>query len=549
MGLLDGFSADTYNPDAGWGGMASGEFAPILTGLASAILSPGNDLGAGLSQGFAGIGPYMQQLTQRRRAIDLARQLSADPNSPVSPAQNRYLQAFPQLAPDVLGQQLFPKPMTAYERAAMGISTSQANSAIASGNLDRYKTLYDMNLTGAQRNMFNQMAARRGIPGLPNMPAPDASYLQPQPFIASGSGAMGAPAPVAPQPAQRPSPLPSAGYVPPGTAQPLPAVPQAMPGLSADGPGQLPATAPSQPDPTSGYGPAAGDGVSEAMGAAGIPYQDAGQGMDDIALYKNLFGVDLSRYEGNTAGVAGAKEYAQDRMKSASDAQDNIRAMEIANRGADQVQDVIAEYAGDPSLAATPEGAANVRAALPKPGDRSGQADLEAKRYALGASFGHLYSDPEYTGKMADAARLIPQMLGGGQNSFAVRRDNIVNRLTHLTDLITDQAKSGGYGKGATDQAQKTLGDLINKVLTASSPEEGIKVLNDFRRSRKWTAETPMVNRMPGGSAPGPAVAASGSPAEPPQAAVSVLTQHPELAAQFDAKYGAGMAARYLNGR
>lgn len=112
-----------YSP--GWGGMFGPQAAPVWLSLASGMLSPGNDIGAGMGQGFQQAAPYVQSIAERRRQIDALRQMRAagalDGNNP---AQNALLNAYPGSAPELLGSRLFPAPpapMSQYQQQSLDL--------------------------------------------------------------------------------------------------------------------------------------------------------------------------------------------------------------------------------------------------------------------------------------------------------------------------------------------------------------------------------------------------------------------------------------------
>jgi hypothetical protein len=94
-------------PQGGMGGLLNGDYSPILLSLAQGLLSPGNDLGAGIGAGLQQAAPYVQSLAERRKQLDAVRAMAGAGG--MNEEQNTFLQQFPHLAPQVLSQRLFPE--------------------------------------------------------------------------------------------------------------------------------------------------------------------------------------------------------------------------------------------------------------------------------------------------------------------------------------------------------------------------------------------------------------------------------------------------------
>ena len=131
----------------GWGGLFGQDAAPVWLSLASGLLSPGNDLGAGIGQGLQQAQPYMQTIAERRRAIDAARQMVAASGDKMSPQQSAFLENYPQLAPQVLGPRVFPAAppmMSEYQRQQLAMDKQKFDSDQQQQNLTNPLKLQEM---------------------------------------------------------------------------------------------------------------------------------------------------------------------------------------------------------------------------------------------------------------------------------------------------------------------------------------------------------------------------------------------------------------------
>lgn len=122
---------DQHQPQQGWGGLLGPDAAPIWLSLASGLLSPGNDLGAGLGQGLQQAQPYVQSIAERRRAVDAARAMQQAAGGDFTPAQNALIKNYPALAPQLLGPRLFPQAppmMSDYQRQTLAMEKQKFES-------------------------------------------------------------------------------------------------------------------------------------------------------------------------------------------------------------------------------------------------------------------------------------------------------------------------------------------------------------------------------------------------------------------------------------
>lgn len=151
-----------------------------------------------------------------------------------------------------------------------------------------------------------------------------------------------------------------------------------------------------------------------------------------------------------------------------------------------------------------------------------------------------------------DLRKQAARLRAGGNEDAAAQTEAMIATLTGATQSKTygDVVKAAEvYSKMASDQAAILADPVKSATLTDAQRDQMTQNIQRYQQAADQILSGATEKRGVSAKPPGGAAPEAKPGAMPPPKAVEYLRQNPSTKAAFDAKYGAGMADKFLQGK